>query len=485
MSSLASLPEIVGFFSYSREDDEFYSGRLSALRLAIQHNLAALFGRRSPKFRLWQDKEAILPGRLWEAEIKNAVAESVFFIPIVTPRALNSEFCRFEFDAFLDRERELGRANLIFPIIYVRVPALQDEARWRANPSLFAVAVRQYVDWHRHSEVDTPAMRADIENFCKIIVDALSDAGAAPVASHSGLRGGIGKKEVLRWGWDPRQKTLAKKLLALDKKWIRDDNRDFGGGGAKNSGTVFQWMNVFRQRPQHWRLLVDESNEIIGYWEIHLLFDEYYQQVKNGELHEDKLNVSMMPSEDMKGVYPAYFSMFGYEVDYRKFGAPASKILIWSILDTFYFQAKEHGKFVSEITARAWSQNGNSLCRDLGMNCILKANQSPSIKVDHWCGSMGRILRFTSKKLSIEHPELMNLYENAGFLPRMEGVVIHHPRKSRAKKAPKKAAKKAAKKLAKKKTEKKLPKKAKAKSAVKKKTAKKVAKKKKTKKSRR
>jgi hypothetical protein len=32
MSSLADLPEIVGFFSYSREDDEAFKGTLSALR---------------------------------------------------------------------------------------------------------------------------------------------------------------------------------------------------------------------------------------------------------------------------------------------------------------------------------------------------------------------------------------------------------------------------------------------------------------------
>jgi hypothetical protein len=36
MSSLAELPELVGFFSYSREDDEAFKGTLSALRDGIQ-----------------------------------------------------------------------------------------------------------------------------------------------------------------------------------------------------------------------------------------------------------------------------------------------------------------------------------------------------------------------------------------------------------------------------------------------------------------
>ena len=45
MSSLADLSEIVGFFSYSREDDGASDGSLSALRVAIQRELSAQLGR--------------------------------------------------------------------------------------------------------------------------------------------------------------------------------------------------------------------------------------------------------------------------------------------------------------------------------------------------------------------------------------------------------------------------------------------------------
>jgi hypothetical protein len=67
MSSLADLPELVGFFSYSREDDEGSKGALSALRDAIHRELDAQLGRSHSNFRLWQDKEAIATGKLWEA----------------------------------------------------------------------------------------------------------------------------------------------------------------------------------------------------------------------------------------------------------------------------------------------------------------------------------------------------------------------------------------------------------------------------------
>ena len=126
MSSLADFPELVGFFSYSREDDEDSNGALSALRDRIQRELRGQLGRSFKSFRLWQDKEAIAPGKLWESEIRTAVAHSAFFIPIITPTVVKSPFCKFELDSFLARERALGRSDLVFPILYIRVPSLED-----------------------------------------------------------------------------------------------------------------------------------------------------------------------------------------------------------------------------------------------------------------------------------------------------------------------------------------------------------------------
>ena len=177
MSSLADLPEVIGFFSYSREDDEAFEGTLSALRDAIQRELGAQLGRSRATFRLWQDRAAIAPGQLWESEIKAAVEQAVFFIPIVTPRAVNSRYCKFEFEAFLAREQALGRTDLVFPLLYIRVPALENEAQWREDPVLSIIGKRQYVDWRplRHLDVRTTTVREQIEHFCDKIVEALRE----------------------------------------------------------------------------------------------------------------------------------------------------------------------------------------------------------------------------------------------------------------------------------------------------------------------
>ena len=182
MSSLADLPELVGFFSYSREDDEDLHGALSALRSRIQGELRGQLGRTAKTFRLWQDKEAIPSGTLWESEIKNAVAQSVFFIPIITPTVVASPYCRFELEAFLAREAELGRDDLVYPILYIDVPALEDSGRQQSDPVLSLIAKRQYVDWRKLRHRDPRATDASeaVERFCTHIRDALRRPWISP-----------------------------------------------------------------------------------------------------------------------------------------------------------------------------------------------------------------------------------------------------------------------------------------------------------------
>ncbi len=198
-----------------------YKGRLSKLREGIQDELGAQLGRSRTSFRLWQDKEAIAPGKLWQSEIKTAVEQSVFFIPIVTPRAVNSDYCKFEFEAFLAREHALGRADLVFPILYVPVPALANEAQWRDHPVLSAIARRQYVDWQafRYSDVDTPAPREAIARFCRKIVEALDQSWLSPEERQRQEEAKAQRKEEE----EQRQKEAQAKRRDSEEERLRKD----------------------------------------------------------------------------------------------------------------------------------------------------------------------------------------------------------------------------------------------------------------------
>jgi formylglycine-generating enzyme required for sulfatase activity len=149
------------------------------LRKRIRAELRVQLGR---ELRLWQDKEAIPLGTLWEGQIRAAIAESAFFIPIVSPNALNSRFCRMEFDAFLARERELGRDDLVFPIHYIPVSGLASGGRRGWEDALKIIDARQSVDWTdmRLRDAGSPKVKTEVARFCSGIVGALHKRWESP-----------------------------------------------------------------------------------------------------------------------------------------------------------------------------------------------------------------------------------------------------------------------------------------------------------------
>jgi hypothetical protein len=170
MASLAQLPNVVGFFSYSRNDDEGDDGAVLALANRIYRELRTQLGRTNENFKLWRDKDALAAGEHWKEKLKEAVSESVFFIQMVTPSAVNSHFCRFEFESFIEREKELGRTDLVFPILYVSVPEL-DAKPAITDPVISILKDRQREDWRpiRHYDVNSRQVKQTVEQFCSTI----------------------------------------------------------------------------------------------------------------------------------------------------------------------------------------------------------------------------------------------------------------------------------------------------------------------------
>ena len=114
----------IGFLSYARQDDERSGRQLFELRRLLSDELQVLYGRQ--EIKIFQDVAAIPPGARWQQMITEAIANSTFFIPILTPSFAESEFCCFEIRMFLEREAELNRLHpelagqsRIFPIRYI------------------------------------------------------------------------------------------------------------------------------------------------------------------------------------------------------------------------------------------------------------------------------------------------------------------------------------------------------------------------------
>ncbi|MGD0433764.1 MAG: toll/interleukin-1 receptor domain-containing protein, partial [Acetobacteraceae bacterium] len=104
----------IGFWSYTTSDDVASRGDLSHLRRLLRDDLQRLVGR-EPDVRIFQDASAIPKGADWEERINEALDTASFIIPILTPAFLQSEWCCKEVLRFREREKALGRNNLIFP----------------------------------------------------------------------------------------------------------------------------------------------------------------------------------------------------------------------------------------------------------------------------------------------------------------------------------------------------------------------------------
>jgi formylglycine-generating enzyme required for sulfatase activity len=104
----------IGFWSYTTSDDVASRGDLSHLRRLLRDDLQRLVAR-EPDVRIFQDASAIPKGADWEERINEALDTASFIIPILTPAFLQSEWCCKEVLRFREREKALGRNNLIFP----------------------------------------------------------------------------------------------------------------------------------------------------------------------------------------------------------------------------------------------------------------------------------------------------------------------------------------------------------------------------------
>jgi hypothetical protein len=108
-----------GFWSYASSDDAASEGRLSQLRRLLANQLQGHVGRAA--VHIFQDVAAIPPGTEWERQIDSALQQSSFFIPIITPSFLQSEWCTKEVVRFRAIMERSGRSDLIVPIHYLDV----------------------------------------------------------------------------------------------------------------------------------------------------------------------------------------------------------------------------------------------------------------------------------------------------------------------------------------------------------------------------
>ena len=130
--------------SYVRFNDQHDDGQLTQFRERLSAEVRVQTGE---EFLIFQDRNDITWGQAWQQRIEQALDAVTLLLVIITPSFFRSPACRTEVERFLERERELGRQDLILPVYYVSTPELDDPELRDTDELARVLASRQYADW--------------------------------------------------------------------------------------------------------------------------------------------------------------------------------------------------------------------------------------------------------------------------------------------------------------------------------------------------
>jgi parallel beta-helix repeat protein len=146
------------FMSYARFNDEHDDGQLSAFRQRLSAEVRAQTGE---EFAIFQDRNDIAWGQNWQQRIDETLDAVTLLLVIITPGLFRSQACRAEVTRFLERERALGRGDLILPVYYISAREMDDPGARETDELARVLAARQLADWRelRFEAFTTPAVR--------------------------------------------------------------------------------------------------------------------------------------------------------------------------------------------------------------------------------------------------------------------------------------------------------------------------------------
>jgi F-box protein 11 len=162
----------VAFLSYTRFDDDYSNGYLTELGAWLSKTVQQLTGQ---EFPILEDHQDVAWGQSWQARLEQMLDPAAFLVPILTPAFFKNEDCRQEVAQFIKHKNALERNDLILPIYYITVPAMEHPHKthdWLVQ----TMQQYQYVDWRtlRLQPFSNPEVRNVLENLAEHIATALA-----------------------------------------------------------------------------------------------------------------------------------------------------------------------------------------------------------------------------------------------------------------------------------------------------------------------
>jgi hypothetical protein len=113
------------FLSYAHADNDRENGRILRLADHIRSEFELLTGS---TIEIFTDSAEILWGQDFRRRLDEALQETTFFIPVLTPTYFMREECRKEMNRFVASAAALGLDELLLSLRYIPVPDLREDS---------------------------------------------------------------------------------------------------------------------------------------------------------------------------------------------------------------------------------------------------------------------------------------------------------------------------------------------------------------------
>jgi hypothetical protein len=168
------------FMGHARSGDSGDDAWLGLLRERLEHEVSARTGVDVP---VLADRAGAAWADQWRRRVEEGLDADTMLLVIITPDLFGSAACRQEIARFRDRERALGRDDLIVAVYYASAPAMEGRIPRRGADLARLLRSRQRADWRelRREPVTAPAVGDAIGQLAGRMTDVL-------VADRPGVR---------------------------------------------------------------------------------------------------------------------------------------------------------------------------------------------------------------------------------------------------------------------------------------------------------
>jgi len=186
----------------------------------------------------------------------------------------------------------------------------------------------------------------------------------------------VNVSELLDMGW-----SLDSYMSECSRMW--DETMDYVMTD-EHKGSIEQWIQIVREYPENSKILLNENNEMVGFWDFITLFKNDYERAKKGLLIDCELTLDII-SPMISGTYNIYMASICLQENYKK--TLALQKLLYSLLDTFEDLA-ENNIFINEICTWAYTDSSIALCKAIGLKYQTDHKEHGKI----FCGNMLELL---------------------------------------------------------------------------------------------